>query len=789
MAVSLPAAGRLEVPQVVAAASGEPLQRWLLAGPFQAEAGEDGLDVDFLADLGLTEAESSDPERWGPMIAEQAETGRLSMVEGSDLMVFNIFFPRIRSRTSLHTVVYAVCQVTSDAGGEAWLLLGTDNPTRVWLNGGECHRWRERRPKTIYDDAVRLNLRPGSNLLLIKIEKIKRKWEMMARLEPDAEAAGRTLLSIKDGFLKRRLIPEGGGLELIDRSLPAFGPFEGRVEALDGTSIRSVEVGGDKSAGLAGIPPGLYRVGLAVDGRRYWQPFCLGGTAALRTQLAERCAEAEVDDRTAINLQALLRRLEILDRPYKTVEGEADWKRQDFLEENAYKTIYAATALGEALAHINRGEEPFAHVPGLHIRGFRSRIDDQVMHYRLLVPARYNRDASPLPLVIVFETVAAAKRPYLESVHVANQNNAEKWAGAGERLGVGILWVGHRTQPYGNPIDYAHFDEVLAQVEQDYVLDRSRLYLYGVCSAGVMAMGEAIRHPDRYAAITFVNPVLHRVKNRYDDDGRFRRVPVYREWLLETDPVVPLATLRHPPVAIVHDGGDPDHGPLSHSVDFVEMSRAVGNRTHFQRNTVLPPSRFTLYERQIDWLSEHRRGKAQPLTVSPIGSGGPLSRVFAERFIVVEATGGSEDERRANREISAAFQVAWRRMNHVPCRVVTDAELPDGEEEQSHLVLIGNERTNAVWQRLASRFPVTLTEEEITIAARTWSGAGLGLQTWFPHPDHPGKRIVLIGGHIPDVAVFGTMELALDGWFDFAIWQTRDGSPRLLAAERFEKAP
>ncbi len=275
-------------------------------------------------------------------------------------------------------------------------------------------------------------------------------------------------------------------------------------------------------------------------------------------------------------------------------------------------------------------------------------------------------------------------------------------------------------------------------------------------------------------------------KNRYDDDGSFNAWPAYQAWLKKTNPVEPLTGIAHLPISIIHDGQDTDHGPLSHSVDFVEQARAMGQRPRFEhpRNQNPPPRRVDVFKQQVTWLAQQRRAETEPLSFSADTMQGPLSRVFARRFVLVEATGGTENEQAANRKLSVAFQEAWRRTNYGPCRVVKDRELPTDEEQHSHLVLLGNAETNSVWKRLAPALPITAEPSRIVIDGRTFTGESLAFQAWFPHPTITGKKVVLIGAARAEDAVFGTLELSLDGWFDYAIWKKELGLPVLMAAER-----
>ncbi len=272
----------------------------------------------------------------------------------------------------------------------------------------------------------------------------------------------------------------------------------------------------------------------------------------------------------------------------------------------------------------------------------------------------------------------------------------------------------------------------------------------------------------------------------YDDDGRFNAWPAYRTWLQNTDPVIPAANISNLPVWVLHDGVDPGHGPLSHSVDFVEQARAVGNHPKFERiRHPVPRPSSAVFARQLSWLVQQHRAQPEPFTISADAMIGPLAQVFSRRFVLVEATGGNENDRAANEKLSTQFQEAWRRTNFGPCRVIKDRELTADEEQRSHLVLLGNAVTNSVWGRLSPNLPVEMESKKISIGGRVYEGEALALQAWFPHPAIKGKKVVLIGAAYPEDAVFGTLELSLDGWFDYAIWGTNHGLSTLVAANGY----
>jgi hypothetical protein len=164
---------------------------------------------------------------------------------------------------------------------------------------------------------------------------------------------------------------------------------------------------------------------------------------------------------------------------------------------------------------------------------------------------------------------------------------------------------------------------------------------------------------------------------------------------------------------------------------------------------------------------------------------GPINHALADRFVVVEATNGTDADREACRRISRSFQEAWRKSQYGDCRVMADSALTVEEERSSNLVLIGNAETNKAWGQLAAKLPAHLKSDSIAIDGRTFQGKDLAIQGVVVHPDYPERRIVFIGSANPATAVFGTQELAIDGWFDYAIWRNVGGKAELIAAERY----
>lgn len=781
------------VPRVVLGESAVVLQRWLALGPFVANPGEEALTVDFVRKFGHAESawtQDSAAKLAAVSLGSSTITAMGRLVDGSDTVDFDRLYGALAVgvQKNAQTAVYAVCEIFCLEPREAWLLLASDDGAKVWINDVEEYVSRDRRRIKDGADAVRLNLRKGTNLLVLKVTNLDGDWMVNARVEPSKLAAVRTSLAGAREFLRHQLIPHGGRLEF-KRGIPDSFEAEARLDDRNGRPVRSVRIGGREPTDLTGLPQDLYRLHWKWENKNYEQEIFWGGLSEMRRELASVSAPLLKTEREGPTLSALLKWLEVFQESPRFDPPDASplvRRPRAVLRDWEYKAVFIASKIYETVERSKRAEETFRDRTGLHVRGFRSVIDDQIMSYRLFVPSSYRRSKG-LPLVMIMPAVFAYSAPYLESLFIGEHREAEPWAAVAEKLGVGILWPGYRVRPYGNPTDEHYLDEVLSTVAKDYALDSARLYLFGHCSSGITSAMTVVANPQRYAAVALLNPVLHRTRNRYDDDDSFREWRAYNEWLREADPLQTFAGVADLPVWIIHDGVDPDHGPLGDSVEFVDLARAMGRQPKFERRKYegREPARIEVFEEQLGWLAQQSRKTPATLDFGLTSGAGPISRAFAERFIVVVPSGGNDTDQTANRNLITAFQAAWKKTNYVSCRAILDGELTIEEERASNLILLGSESSNATWARLAARLPIKIAKESIEIGGKIWSGDALAVQAWFPHPDQLGKKVVLIGAARPEHAVFGTLELALDGWFDFSVWRQEADRPVLVAAERF----
>lgn len=682
-------------------------------------------------------------------------------------------------------VAYLAVNLRALAPRTVWLLLGSDDQVVVWLNGKAVFRHEAGRGLAAAQNAVRLELATGDNLLVAKVGNLGGGWGWSARIEPDFGGVVAYLGEIRGSILGNATLAPGEAFRIHSPAGESAVSGEARIVADASGEECAVRISNGEGV-CPELPPGTYTLHLPVEGRTLEQGFGIGTIEELRQFVAGLAEGRGLDQRAEIGLSGYQRRLELLVTAVDRNRHINDWDRGIMTRALDAKAVYAAQNYARAVRRLAAGEDPFRDRSGLSLRGFRSRIDDQVLHYRLFVPTSYDRQRSGLPLIVVLHPIFSVQRPFIDGVVVANHEEAVEWSRLAERLGVGILWTGYRVCPYGNPIEFTHLDEVLADVGRDYRLDPERLTLHAECSAAIPATLACLRDPGRFAAILYVNPVLIRYRNRFDDDGRFTTFPAYRQHLMNQNPIM-LAPRLDVPVRIIHESSDPQHGAIEHSLAFVAAMTAAHRTPRFDR-TKTPDGQWTsrtLYS-GFEWLSRQRRSHPAHL-VGRRPSEGPIATLLAERFVVVAPTGGSAEEQAAGRRVVEEFQAAWTKTNFGPCRVVTDTEFSVAGESDANVVLVGSPTSNRLWALWRAELPVELTEGEVSIGGQKVPAPAGAVQAWCQHPRERGRKVLLLGAARPEDLRFSTLELALDGWYDYAVWRRVGDQGLLMKAERYDE--
>jgi hypothetical protein len=764
-AACMRAEGRLpEVPVVRAQKSGAYIEDWLLVGPFDLEEGENALMADLLARGGKGEertgvAEFLEYASSLPAFSEGSspEAACWHRIAGKAFLDFQGIFGRqtLAEEDSSPAALYAAVQIEADDEHEACLVFGSDDRSKIWLNGAPLHE-NTRRRGVEFDDLVRLKLRKGRNFLLVKVTSTGLDWGMVARLMPDCNMAREWALAEGATTFANTAICAQRPLSFYHVPRPFGEPLPVRLKGEDGAVLTALVGGGDKSwVPAPGVRSQFYEASFSWGKNVFVRELFVGDVRAYFDVVKKRIDARTLSEEQRLHVAALGRRLEIVMGAQAAKVQSRNWQAQLCLVLRSLRRI---------ADDLDAGREPFRGKTGMHLRAFRSAIDGNVEHYRVFVP-EHVQDSGPMPLVIVLPALMSVSKPFIESPFLAAQDEADWLAAQAEKLGLAVLWPGYRGFPFGHPGEFAHLNEVLAAVGRDYSVDARRATMMSACSGAMLAGMTAVRWPKRFAAIGVINPIFHRKYDRLDDSADWcARNPLFEEWLRDNDPTKTLSRLDLP-LRIIHDGAEPGHGSLDNSLEMIEAAREGGLPVVFAQMQKTKGSHKEAWLDLLAWLSKQSRAHAsdEPDRTFFLNESrcGPINRVLAEPFVVAVGSEGGASEKLALQKAFAEFETAWRSFNHGPAPSAADA--PELLRRDIHLVLIGNAATNRIWRELVP----TLSEQQAELMRK--SGAG-GFQLVAPHPFFPRRRILFIGAENLEQMHIGLWNLARDGWYDWALF-------------------
>jgi predicted esterase len=166
--------------------------------------------------------------------------------------------------------------------------------------------------------------------------------------------------------------------------------------------------------------------------------------------------------------------------------GEVNPKNYDFRKE-----FTTAQAIVDAVA---AGKDPFAGKHGDFRKAYLSHVDRTLQPYRLFIPSAYDGQKA-LPLMVALHGMGGDENSMFDQYGKELPVDAEK-AGfivvAPKGRGTASMYRGSAEQ---DVLD------VMAEVERDYKVDKSRVYLMGHSMGGFGTWSIAMEHPDLFAAL------------------------------------------------------------------------------------------------------------------------------------------------------------------------------------------------------------------------------------------------------------------------------------------------
>jgi WD40 repeat protein len=155
------------------------LQDWLILAPIPLAVGQTGADG---VDREQHPDEAQLRPKEGDSVAGQELVWRKYRAEGA-FIDFNAFLAFIDvkpflGRTYERNVAYAACYVHSDAErADLELRVGSDDQAKVYLNGTEVYKSLRPRGLALDQDSVRVSLRRGTNVLVVKVVNEQGAWQ------------------------------------------------------------------------------------------------------------------------------------------------------------------------------------------------------------------------------------------------------------------------------------------------------------------------------------------------------------------------------------------------------------------------------------------------------------------------------------------------------------------------------------------------------------------------------------------------------------------------------------
>lgn len=766
----------LNIPETIQCEDAQFITSWVAVGPFRGGTVQLSYSSDFLKVLGLSEQQLVQSSSNLDIDILRQSLAMLSAKVAIQREVTAIDLRKlldIKAGDREAASVYLLCNIQSQKRHNSWLTINSDGLIKIWFNGDPVTRWRRGHQST----AGLVTLTEGYNKIVIKLTDLRLAKEIVALMSPENNhALGFNECSLLR-MLKKHVVQQGepvsSYLETIFRNdQPVF-------DIIDETGVVRIHATGEvEGSAWQAIQPGGYTVRMTVGATSLEEYLFVEGKEPLIEYFKRRSQRFLSDPAMGPTLAGLLMRMQtILDA---LSAGDVRFSMRPELD---YKLAWVAHESQEIIIALEHGREPLKHVPGLHLRGIKSNIDDQNCYYRVFVPNRAGDDQS-LPLVVIMTPSILKDVPFLESPIVAQQEEAEAWDRIAAKLGVCLLWPGYRNNPRACPLEFSHLDRIVKAVCDDYSIDKNRISLLGYSTAGLTASMAVIKNPRRYSALALIDPVL-RITSIGDDVALSSESHnAFVQWQSATDPFTELTKMKGLAINVVHDKSV-SHGPLKDTLEFVQLRKANRLQVEFKMfdRPLGKSQEQSMLAGQIAWLAKKDRADADfEMTEETVASAHSLAHCFAERFLVVLPTGSSPSgDRRQMDQLCRNFTEAWAALVHTACRTILDVEVSELDIQESNLVLVGNPWSNAVWKRMNARLPISVENDEISINGTHWNG-DLSIQAWCKNPENPFRKVVLIGGTKNSAMWFPTLQLATDGWYDYGLWR---GSGQEVIVGRF----
>lgn len=167
----VPEGFRGDVDATLAAAERDATAAWQISGPFHQDQRRSGFETDY----GPEGVETIDYAA-----TYEDDFGRRLGWRTMRMADFRLDF-RSALTTEPDVLAYAATQVWAPREIDVYLLTGTDDGVRIWVNGQLVHEKRDWRAVKVDEDVVQVRLRAGWNRVLVKVDQGEGEWGFALR--------------------------------------------------------------------------------------------------------------------------------------------------------------------------------------------------------------------------------------------------------------------------------------------------------------------------------------------------------------------------------------------------------------------------------------------------------------------------------------------------------------------------------------------------------------------------------------------------------------------------------
>jgi hypothetical protein len=455
-------------------------------------------------------------------------------------------------------VVYAGCELESYEDVNIVFDGTADDRLQLWLNNELTVEQADRSELKKLNNLTVAHLKKGRNFLLAKVPNMGGPWALSISLMSINYAKQVAKGRFSNNILQQSIIKDGDllnvNLELYRGEMADFQIFNTSYKQI--YSARALPEKWSKRAD--DLKPGIYYLKVRFSTDVFEQMFYVGDVESNLSYYKQRLKSYKnIDKRVNINTDVIIARYEHLleNRIYKSsIKGDS-WNK---------RVLFLISALESISKKLERGEDAFKLQPGSHLRGFKSKIDDQVQSYLVHVPKRI--DSTPLPVVIIINPLTEILRPFFKSVFLADIDELEKRERLSDQYGFIILMPGGRGKSMGKPTGNTDVFETLDEIKKDYNVDEDRVYLVGHSTGGTGALLLATRFPSIFAALGLVAP--------FPDTSTLKGFTTKDKlWDKINNPTGFLGNLKNIPMYIL--AGDADtKSPIENQREFVDKCKA-----------------------------------------------------------------------------------------------------------------------------------------------------------------------------------------------------------------------